>query len=143
MDHDAARLGLEDERRMIKAPQQLLFLVSGVSFLTLLVNGWTSAPLLERLEMTIPSEDTVHLRAYAKRKANAQAARTYRRIIGDYGFVLGDAPGEPASPKKDFGATASSRWHAASATRSSCEASPPPSAEHPPKDGSSSVFGDC
>ena len=95
---------------MIKAPQQLLFLVSGVSFLTLLVNGWTSAPLLERLEMTIPSEDTVHLRAYAKRKANAQAARTYRRIIGDYGFVLGDAPGEPASPKKDLGATASSRW---------------------------------
>ncbi|KAH8099204.1 potassium:proton antiporter [Aureococcus anophagefferens] len=67
-------------RAAVKFPQQLLFLVAGVSFLTLLVNGWTSASLLNYLKMTTPSEDTKHLRIYARTQAEKKAAEAFAEI---------------------------------------------------------------
>ena len=97
-------------RAAVKFPQQLLFLVAGVSFLTLLVNGWTSASLLNYLKMTTPSEDTKHLRIYARTQAEKKAAEAFAEIANKYGLAVDDGP----RPDR---ADAASKWHVVRSAR--------------------------
>lgn len=90
--------GGEEDRR----GQQVLFLVSGISFITLLVNGWSSAKLLEKLGMTKDSNDTMHLRKYATSVCHQAASTQLQEWCVKYRFELATlattGPPDLASP---------------------------------------------